>query len=146
MPFVTGEVEAREQAPWAYDAVNDMLKQGPLYLAAAGLFAGIRYTNNNLAGFTQTTAVGGAFLLVPAGKRLLITDFWASSVSGTVQSELLVGASTIGAGLINPVGGSNSIHLVVPLVIEAGSTVSFQVNPLAGAATFFAVEAHGILL
>lgn len=145
MGFVFGEVQSREQSPWAYDATNDLLKLGPLYMAAAGLSGGIRYTNNSLASFTQPTG-GGSDIVVPTGKTLLITDLFAHNVTGTVNCELLDNGAAIGAGLITPAAGSNSIQFVTPLKVIAAHTLSFQVNPLGGTATFFAVQANYVIL
>lgn len=121
MPFVFGEVDSREQAPWAYDATNDLQKAGLVYAAAAGLTTTVQGTYGAVAASGLTAAL--AILTVPTGKSGYITDFVAHA-NGPFTVELDFG----GIGyykLYTPTGGGEArLSLNSPWKVAAGTVIS----------------------
>lgn len=137
MGFIIGEVDSREQNPWAYDADNDLLKtDSGLYLAVAGLATSRSFDFGNIAASGNDTSVI-SYWTIPAGKVGYVTTFSASSTGGPVLAEIYAtqgGANSgVASVMIGPNGGCSAIDLRVPFAIQPG-TVGFAVNNLDGAA------------
>lgn len=127
--FSFGEMQVHEQAPWAYDAPNDLPKSHGLYLAAAGLVGHLTKVINPFATNGFYDSVNDVQMPVPTGKKLFVTYASISAQAGRPQMNLFADGGTnpiCGTLIVPPSGGSFIVQPPVPFVVSAGETLTFQ--------------------
>lgn len=147
--FVFGEVQTREQAPWAYDATNDLPKAHPAYAVAAGLSKTLFAVINPLGAgaFSDTANVADAFYIVQAGKSGYITDFFMSAQSGHVQAEIMIDGTGQCLTLVTPDGGGCAQYTFqTPIKVNAGQKISFQLFNIDATNSALTVKARANLI
>ena len=128
MGFHFGEMDVREQSPWAYDATNDIPKSHPWYPVAAGLANYLQHSINPLgiAGFYDSA--GTISYTVPTAKAAYLCDFFVSAqASGPVQFDVMINGASAGIPLQTPAGGGVARYEPrLPLKAVAGDVITFQ--------------------
>ena len=118
------EGQVTEQAPWAYDATNDLLKSQPFYAALSA--NGIIGCDMQFAAYSLGTTGFHDFAMsysIPTGKQGFVCCCQASGNGGPAKLQVMYNTVDVFDLVIPTGGGTVQLDCTWPHVVPAGTVV-----------------------